>query len=427
MRHLAFDKLKLGKILKDDDDELVVQTVFASEIVQKYADGYAYKSADNLKRSAWTLNGRWIKLFDHPLEGTIQRIRDISGFTSNVRFVKNLIDPKTYRPNRRGIIGNIHFFKNDRNFPGATVVDEKTLAQIRSGDMCDVSVGFTYEKDMTAGDFNGTSYDYVQDNMFFDHVSAPVQEGRCPSPYCGIGMDKVGFDRVPIIMGDPWEKTEEYIRSGHKPISRYDPDSFRTEELGEGIKVIYACSKEEYENGECKVSVEIQSYLFPVDKFTVEQAKSWFEEHKGDQNMSVEECVAKCLESGKTQEECEQECKPEGDCDYCETIDLLGSKRFSALIVRSIGMDNFLTIMGEAKKLLSSPSTGDAFSHVHVDQEESEEYKAFIVKCTSEGKTLEECVAEWKARTPEEETDDVSVNELIERGKEALFLSGKLK
>ena len=42
-----------------------------------------------------------------------------------------------------------------------------------------------------------------------------------------------------------WEKTADYIRSGHGDKSKYDPDSFRTITIDEkeGIKAIIGCPK----------------------------------------------------------------------------------------------------------------------------------------------------------------------------------------
>jgi hypothetical protein len=42
---------------------------------------------------------------------------------------------------------------------------------------------------MTVGEFQGQHYDYVQRNICIDHLAAPIEKGRCPSPYCGINVD----------------------------------------------------------------------------------------------------------------------------------------------------------------------------------------------------------------------------------------------
>jgi len=72
----------------------------------------------------------------------------------------------------------------------------------------------------------------------------------------------------------PWETTDQYIRSGHRHPSDFESESLRTITLseGEGIKAVVGKLK-----GEDKTTV--QSYLFDKDKWTLEKAKEWFEQH----------------------------------------------------------------------------------------------------------------------------------------------------
>jgi hypothetical protein len=55
--------------------------------------------------------------------------------------------------------------------------------------MIDVSIGFTFDKEQVAGDFEGQHYDYKQTNIFLNHLAAPIPAGRCPGPICGLGYD----------------------------------------------------------------------------------------------------------------------------------------------------------------------------------------------------------------------------------------------
>ncbi len=55
---VGFVVLEDSKIVQDDDIFLVVKVVMASEIVHKYKDGLAYKSADELEKAAWIAEGR---------------------------------------------------------------------------------------------------------------------------------------------------------------------------------------------------------------------------------------------------------------------------------------------------------------------------------------------------------------------------------
>ena len=58
----------------------------------------------------------------------------------------------------------------------------------------DVSIGFFFSKDETAGTVDagtlkGEAYDYIQRHMFHDHLAVAIDAGRCPSPLCGLGAD----------------------------------------------------------------------------------------------------------------------------------------------------------------------------------------------------------------------------------------------
>ena len=157
-----FAVLEDSKIIQDDDKFLVVKAVIASEIVHKYKDGMAYKPADELEKAAWTADGRWVKALSHPTSDHIRNVNDINGRMENPRFRKDLNDPKTNRPCRRGIEVDIRFFK-DRT--GKDVLDK-----IRSGQLKDNSIGFSCDKDVTPGEFQGQKYDYVQRNICIDHL-----------------------------------------------------------------------------------------------------------------------------------------------------------------------------------------------------------------------------------------------------------------
>jgi hypothetical protein len=108
----------------------------------------------------------------------------------NPCFRKDLNDPKTNRPCRRGIEVDIRFFK-DRT--GKDVLDKTRIGQLK-----DNSIGFSCDKDVTSGEFQGQKYDYVQRNNCIDHLAAPIEQGRCPSPYFGINVDSVEDDK-PIV------------------------------------------------------------------------------------------------------------------------------------------------------------------------------------------------------------------------------------
>jgi hypothetical protein len=185
---IVFDLATLdGNVTGEDDETLTMPAVIASEIVHPYDYGLAYKPADELEkmvRSANRLGSVGIMTMEHPGADTnnlLLKHRDLHGKASNFLYVKDLLDPKTKRPNRRGVRADITWFKD--------VVPPYVIDGLKNGTLKDVSIGFTCELDFTEGTFNGVRYDFVQRNMFLQHVAAPVEAGRCPGPVCGIGAD----------------------------------------------------------------------------------------------------------------------------------------------------------------------------------------------------------------------------------------------
>lgn len=192
------DKIQLdfNKITRDEDSFHGATTVFhdvviASELVQPYSDGNAYKSRDELEAYAWTAEGRHVTLGAHPDTAIISDRSQVHGRTVNVRYSKSLTDPVTKRPNRAGVVADLVIY--DSKAP------KELLEAMKNGVKRDVSIGFFYQKDPTPGEYNGLTYDYVQRNMFHDHLAAAIDQGRCPSPYCGLGADE-----LKTLVADPF-------------------------------------------------------------------------------------------------------------------------------------------------------------------------------------------------------------------------------
>ena len=78
------------------------------------------------------------------------------------------------------------------------VHDQEGIDYIQSGKMQELSAGYSYTPDMTAGEHNGVSYDGIMRNIHGNHV-AIVERGR-------IGSDAVVADEMP-------SEIEEYLMS----------------------------------------------------------------------------------------------------------------------------------------------------------------------------------------------------------------------
>lgn len=308
-RKICFDRATLDdKIIVDDNEYLVMPAVLASEIVHEYEDGWAFKPADELEKMAKTatdIGAVPVKILAHPGPESYDLLlthEDVHGRAENFQYVKNLMDPKTKRPCRKGVRADIRWFK-DR-------VPDNVITQIKNASLRDVSIGFTFVREDKKGNWNGVDYDYIQRNIYLQHVAAPIDSGRCPGPICGIG-----FDKKIQITGDPWEETEENIRSGHKEASEKCRTIVISEE--EGIKAVYCQYGEEW---------DIQSYLFSKAKgWTMEKAKSWFGKHKdktADQVIALSNCV------------------------ICREIDKIGSVELAKRLMRAYGKDVLHIIKG---------------------------------------------------------------------------------
>jgi hypothetical protein len=139
----------------------------------------------------------------------------------------------------------------------------------------DVSVTYFCEEDFTPGEFGGQPYDFVQRNFMFGHVAAGVPEGRCPSPFCGMGCDSF---KVKARM-DP-EVTENYVRIRVREPDLFIEGSFRTIVLSakEGIHAVIGKLKSDPSG-----STVIQNYMFELAKgWTMEKAQAWVAQHKDE-------------------------------------------------------------------------------------------------------------------------------------------------
>jgi len=252
---IAQAEVDATKILEDSDEFLVVPATIAREGVFRHPEGMIYYPAEELKKATWTAEGAWIVPSQHPDTVIVGSPKDIIGRVEKPFFCDKI----------NGINANLRFDKKR--------AEADFIADIRSGKRKDVSWGYFYDEDRTPGEWNGQHYDSRRFDFLVDHVAAGVPIGRCRWPYCGLAVDSV----IRRVAADPWEETEEYIRSGHKESS----DTCRTIDISEeeGIKAVYCKYGDEW---------EIQSYLFSRAKgWTVEKAKAWFEEHKGSDAVGV--------------------------------------------------------------------------------------------------------------------------------------------
>ena len=226
-RILQHDQVRLdsSRVEHYDHDVFGPVTVFkdvviARAIVQEYDDGMAYKPGKELLDAFWTVEGRWSISGRHPDTYLIMNRDDIHGRTVNARPTKSLKDPNTGRPMDRGILVDLEVFDSR--------VAPQFLSDMVAGARADVSIGFSFDADLTPGvvddeddkSIMGSKYDYVQRNISIDHVAFGLDAGRCPMPFCGVGADAI---RVAF---DPLGEYEDFADCVAKNQDKDDPEAY---------------------------------------------------------------------------------------------------------------------------------------------------------------------------------------------------------
>jgi hypothetical protein len=263
------------KIVETDEELVVKDVILTRESILPFADGKGYRSAQELKAAAWTLEGAWIVALGHIDTVFVTDPKDIQGKVENVRFCDKI----------NGILGDAHLSKakSEKDF----------IDGVKNGKYKDVSVAYFSEDVFTPGKFGDEPYDFVQQKFMFGHVAAGVAEGRCPSPFCGMSVDS-----LLRIHKDP-EVTENYVRIRVRDPDLFVDGSFRTIVLNadQGIHAIIGKLKSDPSG-----STVIQNYMFEIAKgWTMEKAQAWVSQHKdqmdqeqGEREKQHEEAVRRC-------------------------------------------------------------------------------------------------------------------------------------
>ena len=252
--------------------------VIVRENVQPYPiDGQmlmGYKSGDQLEQYWPWVDGRWAIAGRHPDTPVIVKPADIAGRTVNPRFVKNLRDHgKTERENIRGILADLEVF-NDRVAPAI-------LKSLIAGELPAVSIGFLYGKDFTPGKWNGDPYDFVQTNMFHDHLAFAIKKGRCDYPACGIGADEL---LAPKCLNDGCKNREvSTMEPGKEPVETDTLISIPNPGVDgcEDSKAIALSDTKDINLVVCGDENNISAFTFlKAADWTMEKAEAWVKENQ---------------------------------------------------------------------------------------------------------------------------------------------------
>lgn len=136
----------------------------------------------------------------------------------------------------------------------------------------------------------------------FSFVPVPANPFALDLTKMGFNVEELIFKGIILKADEPKkitkpepEVTEEYIRIRVQDPANFDQDSFRTIDVSaeEGIKAIVGCPSGEYEGGKCNVGMEVQSYLFDKEKWSVEEAQNWVAEHEGQEGKNQDKKMEK--------------------------------------------------------------------------------------------------------------------------------------
>ncbi len=355
VRKISFESATLDeKIVSEDADSIVFPAVIAREMVQPYAEGMAYKSAEELEKAcdvaSKAFNGYLPIIYGmHPdssngYQGLLIRSEDVKGRTENLRFVKDLLDPKTKRPMDRGIKADIRFYKKDLSL--------EQLNDLKTGARRDVSIGFVYDEDRTPGEWRGQKYDFKQNSMFLQHVAAGVPAGRCTSPYCGLGLDELGKTAKKVGL-DPYKSISEL------------PDAVKVlpEEAQKMFMAVVNSALEQYNGDESKAFATAWAAI--ERKWKKNDKGEWIK--KGADELSVRTCDEDdifCVVDGKKADKwaaiCDSdlgkmvEAKSAVDCPICKELDRLGRLEFSSRLMSKVGRDIVLEALSDNPKKTES-------------------------------------------------------------------------
>lgn len=119
-----------------------------------------------------------------------------SATVTDIAHHKDFIDTNSWKDAALGHVEDIRI-DSDKYVTGELVInDESTIARIDSGELADISCGYSCKLDATPGTWNGEEYDVVQRHIRHNHVAVlPPGRGRSGADV-GIRLDSTDAESV---------------------------------------------------------------------------------------------------------------------------------------------------------------------------------------------------------------------------------------
>jgi len=177
---ISYEYINDGKIL------LVHDVPIAKEMVQKYGDGFHYKSAEAIDK----INTEYSPIALYHPENLFNEMNDSDKLQNLIGYTLGgyTKDNKKYT--------DMYFI--------VEVTPKRVIEDIEKGQSTDVSIGFNVQFEDTPGEFEGQHYDRVQKVIKLDHTAVlPDAVGRASFPDgVGIGADNSNIKNGGDIMPD---------------------------------------------------------------------------------------------------------------------------------------------------------------------------------------------------------------------------------
>jgi hypothetical protein len=174
---LIIDSLELSTDgMTEKDGILSVPATVAKHMIQDYDGLRVLKPAEELEAAAMFADGIPITR-DHPNAGIVTDRAEVLGFLKNP------------------------LFENDELTATLEIADKDLAADVKTGKLTGLSIGFFCNLDRTEGAVGDAKYDAIQKDIFLNHV-AVVGEGRCSiADGCGFHADSKKIDSPPDLIG----------------------------------------------------------------------------------------------------------------------------------------------------------------------------------------------------------------------------------
>ena len=130
----------------------------------------------------------------------------------------DLVTPENYRELERGHVSGTPVFDGRYVASVLVVQDHAVLGRIDSGDLAELSCGYTCDLDRTAGTFDGQPFDCIQRNIRYNHVGiGPKNWGRAGSDVA-LRLDSITYvDEIAMkkitLDGKEFEVTPELFEA----------------------------------------------------------------------------------------------------------------------------------------------------------------------------------------------------------------------